>query len=109
MQTRVEWLSGGVDTFEAGRFELLAQLAVDEDQRLVDDVVRRRGGPTGHDPVEVIEDIEQPDGQRGLGAVGNLITLARYPLAEVVELGGEPELTVTGLSQLTFKPPNGFS
>lgn len=102
MQAGVERLTHRIDPLQPCRLEFLAELLVDQQQGLLEGVIGGLG-TTRDESVEVIEDFEQADGQGCLGTGTGLLPFSRRPLSEVVELGREPQLPITGFRQFSLK------
>ncbi len=100
MQARIEGLPHRVNPFEPRSLKLLAEFPVDQNQRLVHHV----GGDVLHaarqHPVEVIEHFEDFHRESRLRTMADLVPLAGYALAEVVEFRCQTKLAITSFGEL---------
>jgi hypothetical protein len=107
MLAGIERTAYGVDPFDAGCLQLLAQLTVHQDDGLSQGIGRRVPGVV-HDAIEIVEDIDQPDYKGCLGTIGQLDSFLGNSLSIVVELCGETEVPVSCLRDLVLEPAHSF-
>ena len=94
-----------IDPLESSHLELFPELPIHQLDRLSDGFAGRPGVGCHH-PIEVVEHVQEAHDEGRLGLVGQVDPLPSYPLAEVVEFRGKPEVAVVGLGQLVLEPPD---
>jgi len=103
MQARVERRADRIDALEARSLELLPKLLVHQLDGLPK-LLAGRGGPVRAQAVHIVQDVQQPADQCGLGAIGQLRALAGDSLAVVVIFRGQPEVSVPRFLELVLEP-----
>src|SRR2546428_7161816 len=114
VEIRVERDALLVDAPHAERLELLPELALDQVHAVVDRLGVRLRRIDVREARQVVERVHEARHHLGLRLAPHFGPLPRHPLAEVVELGGEPEMLVLRLGQLggelgdrLLEPPHG--
>ncbi len=108
MQRGIERGSHRVDALHSRILQLLPELPVHRAEPFAQGG-EGRGGVTGDQAIQIVQDIEQLGHEAGLSPVGQLGPLPAAALAVVVVLRRQPEMPVLQLGQVFLQPGIGSS